>query len=284
MWTSPEEARSDLFLSGAAYLFGPLLIGLLINLLLLDRITGVAQLLMIAVPFVTTALVPLLLIRYRKEQLRRDYGFGGGASALAEGVLLSLPIAVGGILAVVLAGGGPLDALPLSTPGEVVLLLRRLVFWIGLPFLLLYATVKARDAFPSFPQRLGEVVQQIGRIVALVAAVSLVLLQLVGVNYRVLLVLAGVAGAVVLGFVRYAKGPRTTGRSTVLAPVVLAALGPFVLTLRAAVLLEGLFNAALFAAVGLLVAEIVEGARPAEVVLGLGFGIATLTSLGGFLA
>ena len=284
MWTSPEDARSDLMLSGAAYLFGPLLLGLVANLLLLDRVRPVAIALEVLIPLVTTALVPVLLIRYRKEQLQRDYGFGGGAVAVLEGVLLSLPIAVGAVLSVLAAGGGPLDALPLSTPGEVVLILRRVVFWVGFSFLLVYAVVKARDAFPSFPQRLADVLQQVGKIVALVAAASLLLLQLVGVNWRVLLVLAGVAASVAIGYARYAKGSRTTGRTTVIAPVVLAALGPFVLTLRAAALLEGLFNAALFAAVGLLVVAIVEGGRRTEVALGLGLGIALLSPIGGFLA
>lgn len=284
MWTSPEDARSDLFLSGAVHLFGGLILGLVVQLLFLDRIPGAGPVLTVLVPLVTTALVPVLLIRYRKEQLRRDYAFGGGPVAVLEGVVLAVPLALGGVLASVLAGGDPLDSLGALNQGGVDRLAGRVVFWVGFSFLLLYATVKARDAFPSFPQRLSDVLQQVGRYVAIAAVVALVLLQLAGVSWRVLLVLGGAAASVALGYVRYARGARTTGRTTVLVPVVLAAIGPFLITLRATAFLAGIFNAALFGGIGLLVVAIVEGGRRAEVVLGLGLGVALLSSLGGALA
>src|SRR5690606_6192744 len=58
MYTSPDEARSDLFLAGAVYVFGGIVIALLLDILPLQRIPGVDIGLALVLPIVTTALVP----------------------------------------------------------------------------------------------------------------------------------------------------------------------------------------------------------------------------------
>ncbi len=67
MYTSTEDARSDLFLSGAVFLFGGIIVQAVLRIIPLDRIPGLGAVLAVVLPLVTTVLVPYLLIRYRKE-------------------------------------------------------------------------------------------------------------------------------------------------------------------------------------------------------------------------
>lgn len=291
MYTSPDEARSDLFLAGAVFLFGPLLLGVVLDLLPLDGIPGFGLVLAVVLPLVTTLLVPWLLIRYRKERLS-DYGLGVPAQTFLPGLLLAAPIVAAALLAGLLSGGDVLADLPVvaaAASGSWVQLLARLVSWVGLVGLAVYMTVKARDAFRGDPMYLRTALLQIGRIVGLVAAGATVLLVVstlfnevssgsFGVIARLVLLPLAVAGAVLLATQRL-RGNVLTARPTLLTPVVLLAIGPFALSLNALSFVFGVWQAAVLAGVGLLIGSLLEARRSALGPLALGLALAVTTSL-----
>jgi hypothetical protein len=295
MYTSTEDARSDLFLSGAVYVIGPAVIGILTDLLRLDSIPGATVVLAILAPIATTALVPILLMRYRGESLGQ-YGYGAGLPPnFGIGLLLAAPIVAAAVLAG-LAAGDPLSGLGvgpiISTGGDpsaVLLALSRLLNWLGLGFLAVYATVKARDAFRSDFRTVRDETIWLGKILAAVAAVAVsIALLLSGVQDAVdtglallpllLLLPLGVAGSVVL-LLRTLRGPSATSRATMLTPVVLLAVGPFQLSFSGTDLALSVWRAALYAGIGLMIAALQESRRSALACLGLTLAIAVLTPL-----
>lgn len=297
MYTSTEDARSDLFLSGAVYVIGPAAIGILQELLRLDSVPGAALVLAVLVPIATTALVPILLMRYRGESLGQ-YGYGAGLPPnFGIGLLLAAPIVVAALLAG-LASGDPLAALGVTevidAGGSITALavfLGRLLGWLGLGFLAVYATVKARDAFRSDFRTVRDETIWLGKILAAVAAVavSIALLfmlpdgsGLFGSGFALLPLLLllplGVAGTIVL-LLRTLRGPSATSRATMLTPVVLLAVGPFQLTFSGTELALNVWRAALYAGIGLTIAALQESRRSALACLGLTLAIALLTPL-----
>ncbi|MGI8876100.1 MAG: hypothetical protein ACR2KP_17610 [Egibacteraceae bacterium] len=295
MYTSPDEARSDLFLSVAAYVFGPLILTILVNLIPLDRIPGVSATLALVEPVLFTVAVPFLLIRYRNQSLR-DYGLSGADRSLPTGVLVAVPIVLAGLVGAVLAGAAittavPLAALGRGSSGGVVTLLVRALFWPCLLLLAAYGTVKARDAFRSHPVTLTETVVRVGRILAIAGGAALALLitsdlitgsgafdGLTLVSY--LLQPAGVVAAVWLAL-RREGGSTVVSMPLVVTPVVIMAVGPFALTFNAFALITGVYFAALFGGIGLVVAIIVERTRQATGVIVMGLLIALLSLFGG---
>ena len=292
MYTSTEDARSDLFLSGAVYVFGPLVIQILRDLLRLDALPGVGLALAILVPIATTALVPFLLMRYRNESLGQ-YGYGAGLPPnFGVGLLLAAPI----IVAVVLGGllvGDPLSGIAIGTViraggsvNTLIGLLARLLTWLGLGFLAVYATVKARDAFRSDIRTVRDETIWLGKILAAVAAVAVSIALLLtlpgqrgGLGLAPLLLLPlGVAGSVGM-LLRTLRGPSATSRATMITPVVLLALGPFHLSFSGTALALGVWQAALFAGVGLVIAALQESRRSALACFGLTLGIALFAQL-----
>jgi hypothetical protein len=288
MYTSSDDARSDLFLAGAVYLFGPLILRVLFGIIPLTDIPVVGSVLLVVVPLATTVLVPYLLIRYRHEPLSL-YGLGrSGAPLVVTGALLGVPV-VGAAVLGALGGGQGLDgALPVVAAGAgegAVELLARLAQWLGLALLAVYGTVKARDAFRGDPQTLREATLEIGRYVAIAAVVATVLLVVAlsarGSAVEALLFLLpplGVAGAVALTL-RQLR-PAVITRSTLLTPVVLLALGPFQLSFNPFDFVIGIWLAALFAAIGLIIGALQESRRSAYAAVGLAVVLACLTTLG----
>jgi hypothetical protein len=282
-YTSPEDARSDLFLSAAVYLFGPLIVGLVLQLVPLGQIPGVAAVLSIALPIVFTALVPYLLIRYRKESLR-DYL--QGTAGVTLGLWLAVPILVAAGLVLLLQGDTLQLALPVARVTRLdgaFLVAQELVQWAGLAALAWYATIKAQDAFRLQPQTIQEATAEIGRILAIVAVVSILLLSLTpagsGLFARTLTLACaplGIAGAVVLAL-RRLRSPSSTSRSVLLTPTVLLALGVFQLTLDPRRLVPSLYLAALFGGVGLLIGLIHESRKSFYAVLALAAVVALLS-------
>lgn len=292
MYTSTEDARSDLFLSGAVYVIGPAVIAILRDLLPLDAIPGMTVALGLLLPFVTTALVPILLMRYRGESLGQ-YGYGAGLPPnFGVGLLLASPIILASVLGAILAG----DPLSGVGVGEIVRtggafgallgLVIRLISWLGLGFLAVYATVKARDAFRSDYRTVRDETLWLGRILAAVAAVAVsiaLLLILPGQDgglglVSLLLLPLGVAGSVAL-LLRMLRGPSATSRATMLTPVVLLALGPFQLSFSGTALALAVWYAAMYAGIGLVIAALQESRRSAVACLGLTLAIALLTQL-----
>jgi hypothetical protein len=292
MYTSTEDARSDLFLSGAVYVFGPLVIQILRDLLRLDAIPGMTIALAILLPIVTTALVPILLMRYRNESIGQ-YGYGAGLPPnFGIGLLLASPIVVAALLGATFAGN-PLAGLGIGdaiqtggAQGSLIVLLTRLLNWLGLGFLAVYGTVKARDAFRSDFRTVRDETLWLGRILAAVAAVAVsiaLLLMLPGQEnglglITLLLMPLGVAGSVVL-LLRTLRGPSATSRATMLTPVVLLALGPFQFSFSGTELALSVWYAAMYAGVGLVIAALQESRRSALACLGLTLTIAVLSPL-----
>lgn len=290
--TSTEDARSDLFLSGAVYVIGPTVIQILVNLLNLDAIPAVMIVLTILMPIATTALVPFLLMRYRNESLGQ-YGYGAGLPPhFGIGLLLASPIILASVLGA-LVRGDPLSGIGI---GEIIAngvdvvpllaLLARLLTWLGLGFLAVYATVKARDAFRSDFRTVRDETVWLGRILAAVAAVTVsvaLLLTLPGQQGgldlpTILLLPLGVAGSVMLSL-RTLRGPSATSRATMLTPVVLLALGPFHLSLSGTAIALSVWLAALYAGVGLVIAALQESRRSALAGMGLTLALALFTML-----
>lgn len=273
MYTDPEQARSDLFLSGAVYIFGPLLLRALGGAYGLPVI---GDLLAIAAPFVMTGLVPLLMVRYRKERLS-DYGLGDDRGpGLRLGLMLALPVVLAVALALGMAEatlGGTLPAVALGT-GTVTGLLANISGWIGLAVLAVYATVKARDAFRANIRSVSEGVTEIGRVLGAAAAVAalLIIIALRASPALWLLVPLGAAASILLLLRRYV--PRsTTTRAALLAPVILLAIrpfNPFALFFDASAFVVSVWSAAFLGAMGLLMAATLESRQTAWSAAALG--------------
>jgi hypothetical protein len=278
MYTSTDEARSDLILAGAAYLFGPLLLGFL-----LGWIPFIAQPMYVLQPLLVTLLVPLLLMRYRREP-RAMYGLTHvSPAAVGLGLAAAVPVVVTVWVSDLLGAG--LFRVPRAFGlGPALVLAHRLALWIGLAGLAVYATVKARDAFAGSPRTLREAVRDVGRILGIVgvAATILLLLGLLARGDRpvidLLLLPLGVAGTVVL-VTRGLRGPSASQRAVLVVPLVLLALRPFLLTFDALTFVQGVWHASLLGGIGLAMAALMQSRGSAWGPLTLGFLLAVLTGL-----
>lgn len=280
MYASPEDARSDLLLAAAVFVFGPVLLSLLLVVIPLTRIPGMSAVLPVVLPVLVTAAVPVAMMRYRGEGWA-SIGLGTPRSGLGAGALLALPIVVASILSVVALGGVPTDALPalaFERPGWLLLVLTRLVTWLGLALLVAYVTTKARDAFRLDFSTIPEGMVRIGRILAIVVAVAAGLrLVVIGTLSSVVLPL-GVALTVYLVW-RGLRGPSSTGFAVLLTPTVLLAIGSFLLSFRLERLVESVWTGAMIAAIGLVMGALRESRRSAWPLVGLALVIALATTL-----
>lgn len=288
---SREDARSDLMLSAAVFVFGPIALVLLLDTLGIAALVGNGaggRLLQIAVGVATTIVVPLLLMRYRDERPAVVLGLGSGDRTLSTGFLAAVPLLVVSAAALLLATPGdrmltehPVIALQVGNPLGVAL---RLIVWISVIGLATYATVKARDAFGGFPRPVDEAAWRIGRILAIAAAVTTLLAILVVVAQGGSLTTAlgrvlwpiGVAGTVWV-ILRRTSGVGTTSMAALVTPTVIAAIGNFALALfNPAALVLSLYAATLSGGVGLGVGILAERTRRAGGI----FVLAALVALG----
>lgn len=282
MYEDPEEARSDLLLAGAVFVFGPILLTLLLSIVPLLRVPGAAVVLSLAIPLLLTVAVPVSLARWRGDG-PAAFGLTGDRSDLIVGVLFALPAVAMSLAAGVLAGGSLLSGLPvagLAAPsGNVVLgLLARLLTWLGLAVLVLFAARKAGAAFRSETTSVPAGMARIGGIIAAVLFIAAGLrLLLTGLPSSLMLPL-GVAGSVYLIW-RGVRRPTATGFAVLLAPTVLLALGSFFLTLSPTRLVEGVWSAALVAALGLGMVALRESRPTAWAAVGLAATVALFTSV-----
>lgn len=292
MYTSTEDARSDLFLSGAVFVIGPAVFDILRSLLPVDRIPGVTVLLILLIPVATTALVPYLLMRYRGESFGQ-YGYGAGLPPnFGVGLLLALPLVAASVLTALIVSGDPVAGIGLVAlfSGEPLVLLARLLTWVGLGFLAVYTTVKARDAFRSDYRTVRDETIGLGRILAVVAAVAISIALLftapgsggLGRGAQVFALLGllplGVAASVAL-VLWLIRGPSATSRATMLTPVVIMALGPLQLSFNLQALALTVRQAVVYAGIGLVIAALQESRRSAVATLGLTLAIALLTAI-----
>lgn len=280
MYQSPVEARSDLFLAGAVYLFAPVVVDILLNALGVSLGRAVGTVVFLVVHVATTVVVPVSLIRYRRENLSA-YGLGAGPPAgVGLGLLIAVPVAAAALVAGLVDSASGRAGVPvLGGPDAMQTVLVRTVFWLGLAFLAVYVTVKARDAFGGHPQTVRQGVAEISRWLGIVVAVATLLLLAAGVLDPALVILPlGVAGAVLLA-VRFLRGPSVTARTTLLTPVVVLALGAFGLSFEPRALTEGAWRGALVGAIGLIIGALQEQRRSAQPALALAVALALLTSL-----
>jgi len=288
MYTTPDEARSDLYLAGAVYLFGDLLLGVFLRLVPLGEIPYLGVAILALLPLVTTIVVPYLLIRYRKERLA-DYGLTGPSPLFLRGLLIGVPLVVAAVVGGLLAGpdsglGMPLVTLALT--GSVFEVVNRLAFFFGVTLLAIYATVKARDAFRADPSYVASTMVRIGRVLAVVSAAASVLLALstvvAGENLlgrsALLLYPLAVGGSAWLAH-REVTGRQVTSRAILLTPAVVFALGAFFLSFDAYAFTFGVWRASYLAGLGLIVGVLVESQRSAWGPLGLATVMALLTYL-----
>lgn len=286
MYQSPDDARSDLFLAGAVFFFGPVVLRILLGIFPLDRAPVLGPVLAIALPLAVTVLVPYLLIRYRREPWGA-YGLGGGpSSALWFGALLGAPVAVVTLVATLLRGQGVLEAFPLLAigPGALVDFLARCAEWLGLALLGVYASVKARDAFRGEHRTLPDGVWEIGRLLGIVVVVTAGLLALAltvqaGPFFEVLLLPLAVAASFWL-LRRNLPVHSSTQRPVLVTPTVIFGLGPFFLVFDAFAFVTGVYQAALYAVFGLAVGAMQESRRSALGAVGLAIVLAAFTGLG----
>jgi hypothetical protein len=282
-YTSTADARSDLFLSGAVYLFGPILLNLLLGMVPLLRVPVLGVVIFLLIPIAVTVLVPALLIRYRRESLRQ-FGFSQGAvTAFALGVTVAVPIAVASVVGPLL--GGHLRP-PVLAPGTVtpLAMAHNLLEWLGVALLAVYGTVKARDAFGGDPRSVRVGAHEIGRILALVALVATLLLlgaylvRNLGLVVDLPLLPLSIVGAVALA-VMSLRGPSSTTRAVLLTPLVLLALSQRAFTFDALRFVEGLWRMTLLGGVGLAIGVLYESRRSVYAAIGVALVMAVFTGL-----
>ena len=284
MYTTPDEDRSDIYLSGAVYVLGPEIFRIITSGISLPGPLNTVLNLVIVIS--TTVLVPFLLMRYRKERLS-TFGFNGDLPAAGPGLLAALPIPVAYLLnnmlvpeTDLLAGVRVVDA----AQGDIDAIVR-IIGGMCVALLAIYVTVKARTAFRADPGYIRPVMVRLGRIVAIIAAVASVLLfatvalqgePLVGLG--VLLPPLGVAATLWLIY-RTVPGSLLTSRATLLTPMVVMAIGSVSLFGPAASLVSGLWMGALLAGVALAIAVLTESRRTAWAPLGLATALVFLSPL-----
>lgn len=281
MYTSPDDARSDLFLSVGVYLIGPLVLEIFFQYVPLLSVPVLGPLLQLAAAVATTALVPYMLMRYRRESFRHYGIMAGRGDALAVGAVAVAPLAVASVLANLLAGDSPLFAAPVLSVGQAPFaLLIRLAQWLGTAFLAAYATVKARDAFRSDPRTLRDVVMEIGRVIVIALAVA-ALLTVVGGTIGIVTALIlplGAVGALALALTSV-RGPSSATRAVLVTPTVILALRVFNFTLDGRRFFLSLWLTGIVACVGLVIGIYQESRNTAMAALGAGLVIALFTTL-----
>lgn len=279
MWTNREEALSDFVLAAAAAIFGPWVVLFLVRLIPAFRSFNVGvQVLQVALVFVFTGVVPLLLARYRGEN-RAAFGLDVSREGLLPGVVAAVPVMLGGFLvqwahapaapgrAVLgvfqFALGGPLEAfLTLLTVAAVAL---------GGILLYPFLTVKGRSAFERREVTQLEALRTYG----LAAAASSVVIGLLVVVQRRVSLLEVVIDGVVLAAVvlladRLVPPQVTTSQWAVLAPAGIA----LALRLVTGFSVAGLRSGLLAGGFVLVVAVLVESRRGAWAVVPLFVAVA----------
>lgn len=281
MYVSPEDARSDLLLAGAVFIFGPIVLTLLLTIVPLTRLPGVGEVMSILTPVLLTIAVPVALVRYRGESWA-DFGLAPGRAGLGAGAVLAAPIVLASLLSATVSGnplgGLPVVTLPTLGLDGVLTLTARVVTWFGLALLATYVATKAREAFRSDVTTVPEGMARIGRVVAIVAGAAALLRFATSGTIASLLLPAGVAVTVYLVW-RGVNRPTATGLAVLLAPTVLLALGSFFISFSLTRLIEGAWTGALVAALGLAMAGTKESRGNAWPAVALAVVVALATTV-----
>lgn len=288
MYLSPDEARSDVILTGAAVVFGGVLLGLLLTAPGVPRSGVGADVIELLGFFALSGLVPLLLARYR-DDVPGAFGLGRGRPVpVGPSLLLAAPVVALGVLRGLLAPGTPLAAAlgRLGAPligspvvgasgvdliGLVLAILAVLVLTVGALLLVGFLIVRGRDAFREDERSSTELLRTFGAGAVATALVLGGLRSLTAGGFVTLLLNVVALAVVILVADRLVPAGTVVTRPAVLTPValvviahVLAAGGVF----RGDLLL-GLTTGALAAGTVLVIAVVAEHHRTTAVVVPL---------------
>ena len=222
-----DEARSDVALTIAALVFGPLLLGSLRGG---SGVLGV--LLNVAVVLALTALVPLLLIRSRAggraggsggRTVARALGLDTAPVGLRRGVVLAVPAALAGAVGMLTAGATPGAALLGRLSGAPLQAVQVTALSVGAMVLTVFLVRRGAAAFPRSPEwTLRRILRTVGAIGAAVALVAGLLRVPLGASAPRVAVNALALLAIVLLADRIVDASRTAPRLAVLLPAGLA--------------------------------------------------------------
>lgn len=282
MYLAPDDARSDLVLVGAVLLFGGAARAFVSSATPLPTGGVLAVVVDLVWIVALTALVPVLLARYRGDG-PAAFGLEVPRSGAAAGLVLVLPVAaLGAVLAVtvlrdpttaltgqVLAGFGGASLTPL---GIVARASAFLAVSVGSLLMVGFLAVRSREAFPRSPEiTLTELTRTFGMGAAL-AALVLGVGRGLGPGSLVVGVSSAVAAAlVVLLADRLVPPGLTVPRTTVVAPMLLVAFAHVGLRggLFRGDLIGGLASGALAASITVVIAALAQTRRGAWAALPL---------------
>lgn len=254
-----DEARSDIALAIAAVVFGRLLLGSL------RGGSGTLGVLVDAgVVLLLTAAVPLLLARTRGDGLAA-FALGGTIRShstlpaqLTSGLVLAVPVAIAGTVAMRTAGAGAADAVLGRLSGSLLQLVPVLALSLGAFTLLVFIAVRGGDAFPRSPLwSLTRLLRTFGIGAAAVALVAGLLRVPLGASPLRTLVNASALAVLVLVTDRMLPAGRAVPRLAVIVPVVLA----LYLQVTTFGLLAGLHAGALAAGIATIIATVALSGR-----------------------
>jgi hypothetical protein len=218
-----DEARSDVALTVAALVFGPLLLGSLRG-----GSGTLGVLLDLAVVLALTALVPLLLARSRAG--RGANGAFGRALALDAppggilvGLPLAAPVAVAGAVAMLTAGATGGAALLGRLSGDLMQVAQVAVLSLGSTVLVVFLVVRGVEAFPRSPEwPLRRLVRTLGMGATAIALVAGLLRVPLGANPVRVVTNAAALGVLILLADRLLVARTVVPRLALFLPVGLA--------------------------------------------------------------
>ena len=265
-----DEARSDIALTVAMLVFGPLLLGGL------RGGSGTVNVLVdIAVVLVLTALVPLLLARSRAGRggsgtVLRTLALDSPPSGVALGLPLAVPVAIAGFVAMLTAGATPATALLGRLSGDPLQYLQVVALSAGSSVLVVFLALRGSEAFPRSPEwSLRRLVRTVGMGAAAVALVAGLLRVPVGASPTRVVVNAAALAVLVLIADRALAARETVPRLALLLPAGLA----LYLHITTFGLSVGLQAGALAAGTTVVVGATALGARGAWAALPLMFAV-----------
>lgn len=277
MYLSADDARSDFFLAAALYVIGPSLFALIVQALpgLFSNTAGL-WFAAVVVPILTTAAMPLYLLRYREQSFAvlRSGGVGG----LLTGLTVASVLVIATLVGEVVGGGQPGQLGTLLTPRNVLSLVAR---WGSLAVLAVFLYTRAEYAFRPISERQEVLVRKAGLATVGTAAVSTVLLLLDGRPIASVIAAAGLVGVYVLAE-RLLPQTGVGERWWVWAPVITLALGPVrivSLFLGGGSFLASAQQGAAVALFGLVVVMAMHNRRGGLVAFGLATGFAVTNLL-----
>jgi len=217
-----DEARSDIALTVAALVFGPLLLG---GLRGGSGTVGVLS--ELAVVLALTALVPVLLVRSRAHSGGRSLGgtlaLDGAPDGLVAGLPLATPAAVAGVIAMLTAGTTSGAALLGRLSGAPLQVVQVAALTVGSGVLVVFLVMRGAEAFPRSPEwTLRRLLRTFGMGAAGVALVAGLLRVPLGANPTRVLVNAFALAAIVLVADRLIGPRRVVPRLALILPAGLA--------------------------------------------------------------